>query len=396
MREGALCSTDEIDTFPLGSDRMFGERYIVNKGDNLWRIAAATLGRGKEWPRIWRYNNRPEVVRHTGRRIPDPDRIYVGQLLMIPRLTTLPVARDPVAVGEPAGLRPAESSVNAAAPQSLSKEPAPSAGTATTPLRDQLSRLKIPLIFRFRLGEHSWPPQDIGTAVIRVVMSGEVLLKTKESYSANVVVSGGDIEGQIARDANHAFGKLIAEQKFGFEPTTKKVTLSSMLISQSNVPNTVAMAIGTELSSDSPLPKLKAEIKLPTLQGTISGFEYVAVDVSIALELTPRPPLTSPQSLSVEKAGSRVAAPATAPAVNPWVVALGAGIVAGCAVVIVANLVEDVATGGLGLANDPLVFSATGVALARGLAMMGVAATAGLPKSSSPARVELRTTVTSL
>lgn len=375
---------------------MFGERYIVKKGDNLWRIAASTLGRGKEWPRIWRYNNRPEVVRHTGRKIPDPDRIYVGQLLMIPRLITLPVARDPASVSEPAGLRPAESSVNAAAPQSLSKEPAPAAGSASTPLRDQLSRLKIPLIFRFRLGEHSWPPQDVGTAVIRVVMSGEVLLKTKESYSANVVVSSRDIEGQIAREANHALGKLIAEQKFAFDPATKKVTLSSMLISQSNAPNTVAMAIGTELSSDSPIPKLKAEIKLPTLQGTISGFEYVAVDVSVALEVTPRLPPAAPQSLSVERVSGRVAVPAPAPATDPWVVALGAGIVAGCAVVLIANLVEDVATGGLGLANDPLVFSTTGVALARGLAMMGVAATAGLPKSSSPARIPLTTTVSPL
>jgi nucleoid-associated protein YgaU len=36
---------------------MLGERYVVAKGDNLWRIAARTLGSGKEWPRIWRYNN---------------------------------------------------------------------------------------------------------------------------------------------------------------------------------------------------------------------------------------------------------------------------------------------------------------------------------------------------
>lgn len=65
---------------------MLDERYIVEKGDNLWRIAAKTLGGGNQWPRLWKFNNRREVVRITGRRIPNPDLIYVGQLLLIPRL----------------------------------------------------------------------------------------------------------------------------------------------------------------------------------------------------------------------------------------------------------------------------------------------------------------------
>lgn len=67
---------------------MLGDRYVVERGDSLWKIAAKTLGGGKQWPRIWRYNNRPAVVRVTGRSIPNPDLIYVGQLLLIPRLPT--------------------------------------------------------------------------------------------------------------------------------------------------------------------------------------------------------------------------------------------------------------------------------------------------------------------
>jgi nucleoid-associated protein YgaU len=65
---------------------MLGDRYTVVHGDNLWKIAAKSLGGGKQWPRIWRYNNRPEVARVTGRGIPNPDLIYVGQRLLIPRL----------------------------------------------------------------------------------------------------------------------------------------------------------------------------------------------------------------------------------------------------------------------------------------------------------------------
>jgi hypothetical protein len=362
---------------------MLGERYIVKKGDNLWHIAAAMLGRGKEWPRIWRYNNRPDVVRVTGRRISDPDRIYVGQLLLIPRLTTLPVARDPVDAA-PSGLQPAMDP-SAPAPQARLRPESPPRTSNESPLGDQLRHLKFPLMFRFRLGEYSWPPQDIGTAVIQVKLSGEVLLKSKDSYPATLVVSTEDLEAQISRDANYAFGKLISEQKFAYEPASKKVTVSSMLITQSNVPNTVATAVGVEMASDSPIPKFKAEIKLPTLQGSISGFEYVAIDASVSLEITPRPPQTPDGRLRTE----------TQKLVNPWTVAVGAAVVVAAAAVFIANGVEDVFTGGLGLADDPLVFAATGAALARGLAMMGVAATAGLPKSSTPARVRVTASFTS-
>jgi hypothetical protein len=219
-------------------------------------------------------------------------------------------------------------------------------------------------------------------------MSGEVLLKSKDSFPATVLISKEDLEAQVSRDANYAFGKLVGEQKFVFEPSTKRVTLSSTLIAQSNVPNTVATAIGVEVASDSPLPKFKAELKFPTLQGTISGFEFVAVDVSIAIEITPRPPRTPQRSLNAEPQ------PATT-TVSPWVFALGAGVVLTATALFVANLVEDGFTAGAGIADDPLVFSATGAAFARGLAMMGIAATAGLPKAITPARVQLSTSITS-
>jgi hypothetical protein len=221
-------------------------------------------------------------------------------------------------------------------------------------------------------------------------MTGEVLLKTKDSFPAAVVVSSEDLEAQISRDANYAFGKLVGENKFAYDPSSKKVTVSSMLIAQSNVPNTVATAVGVEMASDSAIPKLKAELKLPTLQGTISGFEFVAVDVSIALEITPRP--APARSLRGELKTSTAASQTT---ISPWVYVIGTGIVVTAAAIFIANAVEDVATGGLGLADDPLVFSATGAALARGLAMMGVAAAAGLPKSATPARVQLSTAITS-
>ncbi len=78
---------------------MLGERYVVRKGDSLWRIAERKLGSGTQWTRIWKYNNRAEVSRVTGRSIPNPDLIYIGQVLLIP---TVPgMKKRPLPAGTP-------------------------------------------------------------------------------------------------------------------------------------------------------------------------------------------------------------------------------------------------------------------------------------------------------
>jgi nucleoid-associated protein YgaU len=54
------------------------ETYVVKPGDSLWRISglAETLGRSTEWTRLHQANRD---------RIQDPDRIYPGQEIQIPR-----------------------------------------------------------------------------------------------------------------------------------------------------------------------------------------------------------------------------------------------------------------------------------------------------------------------
>ena len=59
-------------------------RYVVKEGDTLWDIAGHHLGDPREWPRIYTYNNRADVVRRTGRGIADPDLIYPGEVIRPP------------------------------------------------------------------------------------------------------------------------------------------------------------------------------------------------------------------------------------------------------------------------------------------------------------------------
>ncbi len=50
--------------------------YTVQKGDSLWKIAKTLLGDGNKWPKIFEANK--EVIKN-------PDLIYPGQQLRIPK-----------------------------------------------------------------------------------------------------------------------------------------------------------------------------------------------------------------------------------------------------------------------------------------------------------------------
>ena len=52
-----------------------GNYYTVQEGDNLWKIALKVYGRGWRWRRIYEANIDS---------LPDPQSIYVGQVLLIP------------------------------------------------------------------------------------------------------------------------------------------------------------------------------------------------------------------------------------------------------------------------------------------------------------------------
>lgn len=52
--------------------------HVVKRHENLYRIAEKAYGDGNEYPRILKANLH---------KIDDPDRIYPGQLLRIPRRT---------------------------------------------------------------------------------------------------------------------------------------------------------------------------------------------------------------------------------------------------------------------------------------------------------------------
>jgi hypothetical protein len=368
---------------------MLGDRYVVVHGDNLWRIAAKTLGGGKQWPRIWRYNNRPGVVRITGRSIVNPDLIYVGQVLLIPRLPTERTASADEGDQSMSHLVTAAPATPVRTPAGDAFVPK-SAHTVSTPprrgLSEHLQHMQSPLSFKYRL-DMRWPAQDVGTAVLEIRMTGDFVLMTKKAYPATFATNRGEIEHQMTSTANHAFGKLVSDNRFIFDPTQKRLTYRSMLVSQSTTPNAAATAVGVEMSSNAPVPKLRAEIRIPKLEGSIDSFHYIALDNKLVVEITPKPqppgPLGSPRVVSNSERAPTAA--------SQWARILGAGLVVTAGVLIIGALVDEWIPI-LGQADDVPAFTAAGAMMARGLVMMG-ATHANLPSANMPAHVDAKATV---
>lgn len=365
---------------------MLGNRHVVVKGDNLWNIAKTYLGSGTQWPRIWRYNNRPDVIAVTGRGIKNPDLIYIGQVLLIP---VIPGQQGAGGSGgsEPQDLAPAAPQTPAPQPSPL-PSPSPQPVRSPGPLERQLPTIQSPVSLKFRLDDIRFPPVDTPLALVEFRITGDILLRSSKSYPATYVTSRREIEAQFTQELNHAFGKLIGDNRFIYDPGQKTVTVRSMLVSQSKTPNAPATAVGVEMSSNSPIPKLRAEIRFPKLEGSIDGIPYVAVDVKFVIEITPKapPPVPSPQPI-------RVPHLAPAPAPQPvrvqepgtnWPKVIGTGLVVVGTAIVVATVVEDFLTAGAGVADDPASFAAAGTAFARGIALIRGAA---LPQAMAPASV---------
>lgn len=226
--------------------------YRVRRGDNLWTISKNQLGDATQWPRIWQYNNRRDVIARTGRGVPDPDLIYPDQQLLIPVLpgfsgghaasthTAASHAGHPTSNTQPS---------NAGRPQPLHRGSQPDG-----PLSQQLPHVRSPISFKYKLDDIKFPPIHQPGFTLEMKMTGDVVLISRATAPALYVTNRHEIELQMTSQANHAFGALINDTRLVYDGPGNKVTYRSMLVSQSNIPHTPATAVGIEINSQSPIP----------------------------------------------------------------------------------------------------------------------------------------------
>lgn len=349
--------------------------YRVRRGDNLWDISQQQLGDPSQWRRIWRYNNRRDVIARTGRGIPDPDLIYPDQRLLMPILPGMGAGRGTQSPSSnPASQQHASTAQpnRAGRPQPLRNAPRPS-----EPLAQQLPHIQSPISFKYKLDDIKFPPIPQPGVTLEMKMTGDVVLISKKTVPALYVTSRREIELQMATQAYNAFGTLINDTRLIYDDVGRKMTYRSMLVAQSNTPNVPSTALGVEFNSQSPIPKLRYEIRLPKLEGSLRDFLFVAMGVTIVIEATPNPtPPTGPRAQPLR-------APRSAPTTN-WNQVIGTGLMITGTAIIVGTLVEDFFTAGVGVADDPPSFAAAAAAIARGRALWNATGVL-LPRVAIPA-----------
>jgi hypothetical protein len=214
-------------------------------------------------------------------------------------------------------------------------------------------------------------------------MTGDVILMTQRVYPAIYVTQRQEIEAQVVTQANHALGTLVSETRLLYDSKQNSLAYRSMLVSKSNMADAPTTAIGIQLDSKNPIPKLRFEFRFPKLSGSVASFSYSAVDVKVVVELTPtgNPPTgPSAQPLRAPESSTR------------WDHVIGAGLVAGAVVLVVGTLVEDFFTAGAGAVDDPASFAAAAAGVVRGLQMIR-GATVALPAASVAAALALSVTI---
>jgi len=353
-----------------------GDRYVVHSGDCLWKIARATLGAGEQWPRIWRYNNRREVVRVTGSGIPNPDMVHPGQVLLIPRLSTAP--RYPLASGSEAP--PNHGSTLKPGPRGQAESLSPS---VRRPLSDGLSQAQSPVAMKFCLGDMHFPPMVQPGMVLDVKMTGDILLMSHRKIPAVYVTQRRELEIQAMHQANEAFRFLLSDTKLIYDDKDHKLTYSSMLVAKSSQPHSWATAVGVKADSSNPLPKLRFEFRAPDpLEGALPQHTYRAIGVKIVIELTPTGTIKSELARFEQKPQ---AIPASVPATN-WGKVFGAGLVVAAGAVVCAVVVDDFLP--IGVADDVIGYAAAAKMFAQGMRMVHAGGSV-LPKAATPAIVSV-------
>src|SRR5260370_5503607 len=181
-----------------------------------------------------------------------------------------------------ANLPPPPSPHPAQPPTNTPPSPSPQPLREPGPLERELPRIESPISLKYRLDDITFPPVDTPTAVIEYKITGDIVLMSQKKYPATYVTNRREIEAQVTQEANHQFGTLIGDNRFIYDPNKGTVTFRSMLVSQAKagemhdsswrIRNAPATAVGVDMSSTTPFPKLPPAFRFPCPHRTLRSF----------------------------------------------------------------------------------------------------------------------------
>ena len=285
---------------------MQGKSYRVKAGDTLSGIAETQLGRAAFWPRIYVYNNRPEVVAATGHRMMDPDKIRAGQLIGLPppepvhhphiraklhagrphrdQVTrpAIPAPTAPVqpAAGPQAGLPPAPAVPQSAAPASGGAGTAAGGGNA--------SETKVNS-FPFKYNLDLLPEQKIEGPNFEATVKyqGSIVIWLDKQIPLVTFTNRG-AEAAAKQETDTVLGKLVSQAKISYDATNKRVSFENLLTTQGHGMPPSVVAVGIAADSSNPIPAIRAKFTAPKLEGKLGQHLFIAENITIIIDLRPR------------------------------------------------------------------------------------------------------------
>lgn len=338
---------------------MHGRRYHVKPGDSLSSIAHAQLGKASLWPRIFAYNNRRDVRVATRHALQDPDKLAVGQLLLIPppdhvrsRVSHAADRDHPRQVTRPRIVPHTQPAPGGSAP---APHPKPHASVPNAP-RKPTTVNSFPFKYKLEL----IPKQTIEgpNYIATLSFDGTVTIWLDKQIPVGMVTNKG-AEASAKHETDGVLSRLVQTQKISWEPGSNKASYEDMLTLNAHGAPPSLSSVGVAVASDNPIPALRFKFQAPTLQGKLGQHLYVAENFAVTVDLRPKP-----RGPDITRRPDPVRVPFTIPVPAPqpesWWRRAGhwAGehkVEIGVGVVVTAVLVSNFFTAGADAEADPAV-----------------------------------------
>lgn len=217
---------------------MEDHKYVVKKGDSLWKIANDIL----EYPYAW-----PLLVKYNEDKITNPNLIFPGQIINVPPQWFKPKITEP---------RPIKVNLT------INNQP------------KEEEEINISGGFEVKLPK----PLVVDTPYYKYTVgySGKLLLTPRQAHPSNIEITNAGVTASIEQKMNTDAGEIL--RKFEVKMDKKDLYLRSTMTVASFGPNTIKVSPAVEMTKNGHLVCIY-EINFPTeLKGNFRGHSFVAKD----------------------------------------------------------------------------------------------------------------------
>jgi LysM repeat protein len=275
------------------------QTVTVVPGDNLWNIAKHKLGAGHRWPEIYALNRD---------KIKNPNLIQIGQVLALPDASRH-------GASDPHPMQRARPRIAPLSSNTMASHPTADRGQPITKQSDPAAQTLVNNV-AIKIDLSLLPPVVVAVpgAKIKLSWTGQIYLWRDGVRPLNTVGNRG-VELAEKHHAATIVGDLVESKKLTIGPD-RRITYEDLIGTLTYGSSNTMISSGFTITSSSPVPTYRTQIKTKLRQGKFRDWLFVAEDMTINfdVELDPQQPLQPPLAQTVPApALQRVPTPAPVP-----------------------------------------------------------------------------------